>query len=425
MKKKILALVLVLALVASLAVALVACNPETPAETTISFKPIAAENIKFGLICLHDENSTYDKNFIDAAKNAIKACGLSDSQLVIKTGIPESNACYEAAIELVDQGCNIIFADSFGHESYLLQAAKENPNVRFAHATGTTAHTELQANFYNAFASIYEGRYLAGVAAGLKLLESKPGNESYKLGYVGAYTYAEVVSGYTSFYLGAKSVIEEAGKTVTMDVTFTGSWYDETAEKNAAIKLIDPDGATKADLVSQHADSMGAPIACEEAGIPNVTYNISTQSACPKTYVIGSRVNWEPYFEYLINCTENGVTAVGFDWCGGLGNNPENYLVGGSVEVLEIGTAAAEGTAEKLAEVAAQLKAGTLNVFDTANFTVGGKTLTEYLADVDTDANYEKDTQVISNGVFLESVYRSAPYFDLQIDGITLLDTAF
>lgn len=421
MKKKILALVLVLALVASLAVALVACNPETPAETAISFKPIAAENIKFGLICLHDENSTYDKNFIDAAKNAIKACGLSDSQLVIKTGIPESNACYEAAIELVDQGCNIIFADSFGHESYLLQAAKENPNVRFAHATGTTAHTELQANFYNAFASIYEGRYLAGVAAGLKLLESKPDVTTYKMGYVGAYTYAEVVSGYTSFYLGAKSVIKAAGKDVTMDVTFTGSWYDESAEKEAAKSLIEK-GAM---LVSQHADSMGAPTACEEAGIPNVTYNISTQSACSKTYVIGSRVNWEPYFEYLIHCTENGVTAVGFDWCGGLGDNPEDYLVGGSVEVLEIGTAAAEGTAKKLAEVAAQLKAGTLNVFDTANFTVGGKTLTEYLADVDTDANYEKDTQVISNGVFLESVYRSAPYFDLQIDGITLLNTAF
>lgn len=425
MKKKILALVLIVALVASLAVALVACdNTDKDNNTVVSFKPIAKENIKFGLIALHDENSTYDKNFIDAAKNAIKACGLSDSQLVIKTSIPESNACYEAAIELVDQGCNIIFADSFGHESYLLQAAKENPSVRFAHATGTTAHTELQANFYNAFASIYEGRYLAGVAAGLKLLESKPDATSYKMGYVGAYTYAEVISGYTSFYLGAKSVIEEAGKTVTMDVTFTGSWYDEAAEKNAAISLIDPKGATKADLVSQHADSMGAPIACEERGIPNVTYNISTKSACPDTYVIGSRVNWEPYFEYLINCTINGVTAVGFDWCGGLGNNPENYLVGGSVEVLEIGTAAAAGTAEKLAEVAAQLKAGTLNVFDTANFTVDGKTLTECLADVDTDANYEKDTQVVLNGVFLESVYRSAPYFDLKIDGITLLNTA-
>lgn len=416
MKKKILALVLVLALVASLAVALVACNPETPAETTISFKPIAKENIKFGLICLHDEVSTYDKNFIDAAKNAIKACGLSDSQLVIKTGIPESNECYEAAIDLVDQGCNIIFADSFGHESYLLQAAKENPNVRFAHATGTTAHTELQANFYNAFASIYEGRYLAGVAAGLKLLESKPGNESYKLGYVGAYTYAEVVSGYTSFYLGAKSVIEEADKTVTMDVTFTGSWYDEAAEKNAAISLIDTKGATKADLVSQHADSMGAPIACEEAGIPNVTYNISTQSECPNTYVIGSRVNWEPYFEYLINCTINGITAVGFDWCGDLNN--------GAVEVFEPVNLSAESVA-KFNAIKAQLMAGEIEVFDTANFTVKGEPLTSYVADVDTDANAEKDTQVISNGVFLESVYRSAPYFDLQIDGITLLNTAF
>lgn len=425
MKKKILALVLVIALVASLAVALVACNPdEGNNNTVVSFKPIAKENIKFGLIALHDENSTYDANFINAARNAIKACGLNDNQLIIKTGIDENSECYEAAIELVDQGCNVIFADSFGHEQYVLQAAKENPNVRFAHATGTMAHTELLPNFYNAFASIYEGRYLAGVAAGMKLLEMKPSASSYKMGYVGAYTYAEVVSGYTSFYLGAKSVIEAAGKNVTMDVTFTGGWYDEAAEKEAANALINGG----AELISQHADSMGAPTACEEyytkngVLIPNVTYNISTKEDCPNTYLTGSRVNWEPYFEYLINCAINGVTAVGFDYVGHLG---ADIFAGGSVEVLEIGNAAAADTKEKLEEIAAKLSSGELNVFDTANFKVAGKTLSEYLADVDTDAKYEKDTQVVLNGVFLESAYRSAPYFDLQIDGITLLNQKF
>lgn len=254
MKKKILALVLVLALVASVAVALVACD-ETPADTTVSFSPIAKEDIKFGLICLHGENSTYDKNFIDAFKAACDEMGV---EYVISTDIPEDATCYDEAVSLVNQGCNIIFADSFGHESYILQAAKEYPNVRFAHATGTTAHTELAANFYNAFASIYEGRYLAGIVAGYELLRLYDGDKDgaitdaeAKIGYVGAFPYAEVVSGYTSFFLGVRSVVENA----TMEVTYTGSWYDETAEGAAAQALI----KRGAKLISQHADSMGAP----------------------------------------------------------------------------------------------------------------------------------------------------------------------
>ena len=213
-----------------------------------------ASDVKIGFIFLHDENSTYDLNFMNAAKEACEKLGV---EYVMKTNIPEGNECYEAAADLADSGCDIVFADSFGHEDYLIEAAKEFPEVQFCHATGTKAHTEGLDNYHNAFASIYEGRYLAGVAAGLKLNELIEAGaftaEEAKMGYVGAYTYAEVVSGYTSFYLGAKSVCP----TVTMDVTFTGSWYDETAEKEAANKLIE--GGCK--LISQHADSMGAPTA--------------------------------------------------------------------------------------------------------------------------------------------------------------------
>ena len=231
-----------------------------------------AESIKVGFICLHDENSTYDKNFIDAAKAACKNAGLSEDQYIIKTNIPEGQECYNAAAELVDAGCNVVFADSFGHEDFMIQAAKDFPKVQFCHATGTKAHTEKLSNYHNAFASIYEGRYLAGVAAGMKLNEmieaGKFTADEAKMGYVGAFTYAEVISGYTSFYLGAKSVCP----TVTMDVTFTGSWYDEALEKEAANKLI----AGGCKLISQHADSMGAPTACETAGVPNVSYNGST-----------------------------------------------------------------------------------------------------------------------------------------------------
>ena len=380
---------------------------ETPDETP------AASDIKVGFIFLHDENSTYDLNFMNGAREACANLGISEDNYVFRTNVPEGQECYDAACELVDAGCDIIFADSFGHEDYMIQAAKEFPEVEFCHSTGTRAHTEGLENYHNAFAAIYEGRYLAGVAAGMKLNEMIEAGEftadEAKMGYVGAYTYAEVISGYTSFYLGAKSVCPS----VTMEVTFTGSWYDETAEKEGANKLI----SNGCKLISQHADSMGAPTACETAGVPNVSYNGSTISACPNTFIVSSRINWAPYYEYAITACRNGET-IAADWTG--------TIATGSVVLTDVNTAAAAaGTAEKIAEVQAQLESGELHVFDTATFTVEGAALSSYLADVDTDPDYTPDTEAITDGYFHESEYRSAPYFDLQIDGISLLDTAF
>ena len=373
----------------------------------------ADDALKVGFIFLHDENSTYDLNFMNAAKEACANLGLSEDQYIFKTNIDETQECYDAACELADAGCNIIFADSFGHEDYMIEAAKEFPEVQFCHATGTNAHTAGLDNFHNAFASIYEGRYLAGIAAGMKLNEMIDAGEftadEAKIGYVGAFTYAEVVSGYTSFFLGARSVCP----TATMEVTFTGSWYDETAEKEGANKLI----ANGCKLITQHADSMGAPTAWELAGVPNVSYNGSTVDACPNTFIVSSRIDWAPYYEYVINAVKNGET-IDADWTG--------TLATGSVVLTDINEqAAAESTDEAIADAKAKLEDGTLFVFDTANFTVEGKTLDSYMADVDSDAAYEKDTEVIENGIFMESKFRSAPYFDLQIDGITLLDTNF
>ena len=373
----------------------------------------AADNFKVGFIFLHDENSTYDLNFMNAAKAACEELGLSEDQYIFKTNIAESQECQEAAEELADAGCNIIFADSFGHESFLLAAAKEFPEVQFCHATGTMAHTEGLSNFHNAFASIYEGRYLAGVAAGLKLNEMIEAGEftadEAKIGYVGAFTYAEVVSGYTSFFLGARSVCP----TATMEVTFTGSWYDETAEKEAANKLI----ADNCKLISQHADSMGAPTACETAGVPNVSYNGSTVDACPNTFIVSSRIDWAPYYVYAITAAMNGE-AIDADWTG--------TLATGSVVLTDVNEAvAAAGTVEKLAEVKAALEDGSLHVFDTATFTVDGAVVDSFMADIDTDPDYTPDTEVVSDGYVHESEFRSAPYFTLRIDGITLLDEAY
>ena len=368
---------------------------------------------KAGLITLHDDTSTYDKNFIDGFKAACKKMGYNP---VINTNVPESAKCTEAAVNMAEAGCKFVFADSFDHEDYLFEASKSYKDVEFAHATGTKAHTLKADNFHNAFASIYEGRYLAGVAAGLKL-KSMPAGTSHKLGYVGAFTYAEVISGFTSYYLGVKSVVED----VTMDVKFTGSWYDETAERNAAETLIQ--GGCS--IISQHADSWGAPTACETANVPNITYNGSTEERCPNTYVISSKIDWSVYFEYALGQIKENK-KIDTDWSAGLGSALDN----GAVALGKPGKkGAAEGTEAELNKVAAKLRDGSLKVFDCSKFTVNGQHLTSYMADVDFDEKFTPDTEAIKKSgdtyYFAESEFRSAPYFNIQIDGINYLNTAF
>jgi len=425
-----------LASLAISAIGMTACNGDNANGPE---KARTLEDVKVGLICLHDNSSTYDKNFIDSMNEACANAGLKESQLIVKTNIDEKgDACKNAANELVQAGCNFIVADSFGHEANLRTVAEANPTVQFLHCTGTTAHTAGLANFHNGFASIYEGRYLAGVAAGLKLkaMKEADSNVASKVGYVGAFTYAEVISGYTSWYLGVKSIVPD----VTMDVRFTGSWYEPTAEKEAAEALIN-DGAV---LISQHADSMGAPNACEEHNVPNVSYNGSTYEACPNTFIISSRIDWTFTFEMYINAIANPDNEMlqGFlslkDWTGS--------LTDGSVKLTDVGSAAAPRTQTNLDLQRYLLQANSLKVFDTSTFTVRaaweadteGKGiraratvdedyhLLTYLADVDTDELYTPDHDVVYNsGYFHESQLRSAPYFDVEIDGITLKNRAY
>ena len=366
--------------------------------------------LKVGLICLHDENSTYDNNFIQALKEVQAELGLKDDQVLIKTNVDESDACYNAAAELVDAGCDIIFADSFGHESFMIQAAKEFPDVQFCHATGTKSKTEGLKNYHNAFAAIYEGRYLAGVAAGMKLNEmidnGKITADKAVIGYVGAFNYAEVVSGMTSFFLGARAICP----TATMKVTYTNSWFDIAKEKESALNLINS-GCV---LISQHADSEGAPKACEEKGVPNVAYNISTISMGPNTALISSKIDWSVYFKLAINAVIDG-TEIPTDYCG--------TMKEGAVKLTELNEkAAAAGTQAKIDEIKAKLENGEVKVFDTKTFTVGGKELTTYTADVVDEGDFVPETEAIKDGEFAESSDRSAPYFDIKyIDGVSEL----
>ena len=418
MFKKMLALCLALLMIAGMSVSFSSCKKGNP-DDDLQASPLPAialqkdfdvpSDFKVGFIFLHDEKSTYDKNFMDAADEVQKLLGLSDSQVIRRYPVNEEEECPVAAEYLVQQGCDIIFADSFGHESGMMQVAANHPNVQFCHATGTRAHTSELANFHNAFASIYEGRYLAGIAAGLKLNEMiKAGKitaEQAVMGYVGAYPYAEVKSGYTSFYLGAKSVCPS----VTMKVNFTNSWYSVDDERQNALALINS-GCV---LISQHADSMGAPSACEEKNVPNISYNGSTYAECPDSFIISSKINWAPYFLYMIKCVVTG-TEIADDWCGGLEEG--SVVLSGINEKV-----AAKGTKEAIEKAIADLKAGTLHVFDTSKFTVNGQTLTAYKADVDYDDHFIPDTEVIYDGYFHESEKRSAPYFDIDIDGITII----
>ena len=357
-----------------------------------AFAEVEKEDMKIGLILLHDENLGYDANFINSMKNAMVNLGMDpDTQLIIQTNIPESQEAYDAAVDLAESGCQYIFADSFGHEDYILYVAEEYPEIQFSHATGFQAAGSGLGNVFNAFASIYEGRFAAGVAAGMKLnemiAEGKITEDQAKVGYVGAFPYAEVISGFTSFYLGMRYVCPS----VTMVVKYTNTWGDLALEKEAATALI----AQGCVLMSQHADTNGAPSACEENGIPNVGYNISFVGPYPNTALISSRIDWTPYMQYAIECVMNGET-IEADWCKGFNE--------GAVALTELNEAiAAEGTAEKLDEVINAMKAGELHVFDASTFTVNGEApVSEHIYD----------------GYFHESETASAPYFDLHIDGI-------
>ena len=388
--KKFLALLLSLVMV----LALVACGDKKDDTNTDDQDNNEVTDFKVGFIMLHDENSTYDLNFINAAKEACETLGV---EYTIVTNVPEGQECYDKAAELADAGCNIIFADSFGHEDYMIQAAKDFPDVQFCHSTGTKAHTEGLSNYHNAFASIYEGRYLAGIAAGMKLNEMIANGEftadEAKIGYVGAFTYAEVISGYTAFLMGVRSVVPEA----TMEVQYANTWGDFDTEKTMATALIE-DGCV---IISQHSDTEGPAKACEDAHAKGtevycVSYNQDMTDVAPNTCLISSRQDYAPYEVAAVQSVMDGTEIPVDDHAG---------FDKGWVAMTELNTAiAAEGTQEKMDEVEAQFKDGTLKATDVFK---GPYTAT----------NSDGDTIDLKDG-YDENATQSAPSFSYVIDDI-------
>lgn len=417
--KKIIALLLAALMMVSLA----ACT-STPSSAIVpagSDAPAAPESqVKIGVILIHDENTGYDFAHIQGITTAAAAVGIAADQIIWKYNVSEDEGCYDTATDLVEQGCTYIFSDSYGHQSYMQQAADENPEVTFVSMTGDLAALSGLANFKNAFNYTFESRYVSGIVAGMKLAElvadgkiadsNKDSDGNIKIGYVGAYPYAEVVSGYTAFYLGVKSIVEN----VAMSVSYTNSWYDPTAEAEAANALV----SSGCIIISQHADSTGAPAACEallNAGttVYCVGYNVDMLSVAPNAALTSAQNDWSVYYTYAFNQILKGE-EIATDWAKGYSE--------GAVMTSKLGASVAEGTDAKVAEAVAALTEGKLHVFDTSKFTVKGETVTSYLA-IDTDGDWVNDTgEAIKDGILYESTLRSAPYFGLRIDGITELN---
>ncbi|WP_099468632.1 BMP family ABC transporter substrate-binding protein [Konateibacter massiliensis] len=412
MKKKMLSLLLGLTMTATLLAGCGSAAEEGSAGTDAAKTEgtaagaVDASAVKVGIIYIGDENEGYTESHMKGIDEMQKALGIEDSQVIEKTNIPEDESAYDAAVDLADQGCNIIFATSFGQESYLIQAASEYPEIQFCHATGYQAASSGLSNMHNYFTSIYEARYVSGVVAGLKLNamieDGTITADAAKIGYVGAFPYAEVVSGYTSFYLGAKSVCP----TVTMDVQYTNSWGNMSAEAEVASQLI----ANGCVLIGQHADTTGAPSTAETAGIPCVGYNVDMTTVAPNSALISAYNNWGPYYTYAVQSVLEG-TAMSTDWCQGY-----NEDAVGTTAINE--AVAAEGSADKVEEIKAAIKDGSLHVFDTSTFTVNGSSIEDLIAN---DTEFAKYADYVKDGYYHESELASVPSFDLRIDGITEL----
>ncbi|MCR5429726.1 MAG: BMP family ABC transporter substrate-binding protein [Eubacterium sp.] len=422
--KKLLSLVVAVVLVAS-AFTMVGCGSSKDSGKS--------DDLKVGCIMVGDDQETYTKAHIDGIIEAAKEVGIPEKNLIWKYAVKEDDSCAKAAKELIGNGCSLIIANSYGHQDYIAKVAKENPKVNFVSMTGDFAAISGLDNLYNAFTNIYEARFVSGVVAGMKIKEladaKKIPEKAYtkdkkvKVGYVGAYPYAEVVSGYTAFFLGIKSVYKD----VAMDVYYTNSWFDPKKEAAAADKFIKDNCI----IVGQHADSTGAPSTVQKAKdngttVYSVGYNMDMLPVAKTAALTSPLNNWKVYYTDLFQAVVDGKD-IPQDWAKGYADD--------AVSISKLGPEVAKGTDSKVEEVIKGIKDGSVKVFDTKNFTVKGKEVKSEKVDLsymDFTANPPKvvykgdkvEAIKTENGktFFSESTLRSAPYFQLRIDGITELN---
>lgn len=424
--KKILSLLLVALMVLSL----VACGT-TPSATSPSgagsSSPVPAANIKIGAIEIGDQNEGYTAAHINGLNEACQELGIPSSNVIYKYNIPEDQTCYDAAVDLAEQGCNLIFANSFGHESYMEQAAQAYPDIVFAHASGTMARSAGLPNFCNYFDDIFEARYVSGIVGGMKLKELMDAGTVTNpyVGYVGAYPYAEVVSGFTAFFLGVQSIVPSAH----MDVQYTNSWFNITAEAEAANALM----ARGAVIIGQHADSTGAPSAVQAAlnsgkTAYSVGYNVDMLSVAPTAALTSAQNNWAVEYKAIIQDVMQG-NAIKTDYSAGYADD--------GVQISELGSSCADGTQEAVDAAIAAIKDGSLHVFDLSTFTCptpdsndgsagytvddSGHVTLAYATDTNGDFVNDADNAAFDS-YYHESYFQSAPSFSLLINDIDILN---
>ena len=379
---------------------------------------------KIGVILVGDENEGYTYAHILGIREAAKKLEIPDEAIIWKYNVPEDQTTYDMAIDLVENGATLVISNSYAHQSFMQQAAGENPEVTFVALTGDNGAPSGLNNLKNAFPQTYESRYVSGVVAGMKIKELADNGElvdanfneegKVKVGYVGAFPYAEVVSGYTAFYLGIRSVYPD----VTMYVEYTNSWFDLTAEATVGDDLMSK-GCV---IIGQHADSTGAPSRLQGNMENNtygftaysVGYNVSMLDVAPDVALTSAGNVWEKYYTYAFQCWKNGEEIM-TDWS-------EGYKTD-AVEITPLGKAVAAGTQEAVDAAVAAIKDGTLHVFDASTFTIDGQTPTSMVADAFSDPAFTPDTEALIDGYFHESEFRSAPYFSFRIDGIVELSS--
>ncbi|MEE3461570.1 MAG: BMP family ABC transporter substrate-binding protein [Lachnospiraceae bacterium] len=385
---------------ASLIIAAFAGCSSTDPKSYSSKRMVASTDVgnnRIGIIYVGDELEGWTAAHMNGVRKAIEKLNITDDQIIEAFNVPEDETVYKTCVSLIDQGCSLIFATSYAFEDYVIKAARDYPDVQFCHCSGIKAKEAGLSNYHNYFDRIFEARYVSGVAAGMELAEliRKDMIKKPKVGYVGAFPYAEVISGYTAFFLGVKSIVPDA----TMEVRYSGAWTDLRSDYRTAQKLID-DGCV---LLSQHSDTAGPAYVCQDNHVPFVGFNIDMTSIAPDTAITSPTNDWSRYYEYAIRSFLN-KEPIKTDWTGGYAE----HIVG----TTALGKEAAPGTEEAMEKAKEDIISGKLHVFDTENFTVNGKHISEDLTD-------DNGNKMFDGGYYHEGELRSAPSFDLMIDGIS------
>ena len=317
---------------------------------------IAKEDIKVGVIHITDpaEGSGYTYTHDLGIQGMQKNIGLDDSQIVRKNNVSDSDATAieNAMRECVEEGCNIIFATSWGFMDTCEALAEEYPDVIFSHGTGYKSNG---VNFNNYFGRIYQARYLAGIAAGMK-------TESNKLGYVAAMGQenSEVTGGINAFAMGAYSVNPDC----EVYVKVTNSWFDPEGETQAAQALVD----LGCDVIAQHCDTPNPQTVAEQNGVWGVGYNSDMSKDAPGAVLTSVMWDWSVYYTYAVQSVIDGT------WTG------ENYFGGmadGLVDIAPLSDICAEGTQEAVDAARKQITEEGFNVFDGVIETNDGSTVGE------------------------------------------------